>query len=507
MLKKVENMVKQARIIAGILESANFIRIISHYDCDGISSASIMVKAFIRAGKNFHLSFVNQLDEKKIEEAAKDAKERGMIVMFLDLGSGFLTEIQKHFNDKTTAIICDHHQVKGDIYSKNILHLNPVLYGIEDNISGSGVTYIVARAMSEKNRDLSELAITGAIGDAQIGSIGSDWGLMGLNKEILKDAVAEKKIRVDKGLRLFGRTSRPIHKVLEYSIDPYIPGITGSESASVQFLKEIGIELKENGKWRVLKDLTKEEQKKLATHIIVERIRGNVDNPDWIFGDVYELLDKNGYSDANEFATILNAFGKQGKANLGVALCLNVDWVFSKVNKILEGYRKDIGTAVNWIENNKDCVKETENAYYIIAGNNISEHIISNVASIINRSMLSDKPLFAFANMENGNIKVSARVDDSFVERGLSLMDIVSKAAEECGGYGGGHHGAAGATIPENKIESFIDTVEKKINKLLKQEKKIVEKSEEDKKMEDVKNGRETGEKMEGEGLVRYLST
>jgi len=503
MLERIEKIVKYAIKVAEAIKSSNYIRIISHYDSDGITSASIMVKALLRIGKPFHLSFVNQLDEEIIKNVARDAKEKNMSVVFLDLGSGFLNEIQNYFEKNITVVICDHHQVIGETYSKNIFHLNPVIYGIEDNISGSGVTYIVARAISEKNRDLSELAIIGAIGDAQVGSIGSDWGLMGLNKEILKDAVVEKKIKVDKGLRLFGRTTRPIHKVLEYSIDPYIPGITGSESASVQFLKEIGIELKNGNKWRVLKDLTDEEQKKLATHIILERIRGNVENPDWIFGDVYELLDKNEYSDANEFATILNAFGKQGKANLAVALCLNNEWAFEMVNTILEKYRKEIGSAVRWVESNKKHIKESENAYYIMAGKNISEHIISNVASIVNRSMLTDKLLFAFADTENGNVKVSARADDSFVDRGLSLMDIVSETAKEVGGYGGGHRGAAGATIPSDKVEKFIDAVDKKINKLLKQEKKIVDTGDN----KGAENGRKTKKEVEGKGLVQYLSS
>ena len=74
-------------------------------------------------------------------------------------------------------------------------------------------------------------------------------------------------------------------------------------------LQELGIKLKkENGEWRTLRDLTEEEQKRLASGIIAERVNGGQPNAEWIFGDVYELLDKGGECrDANEFATILNA--------------------------------------------------------------------------------------------------------------------------------------------------------------------------------------------------------
>ena len=73
---------------------------------------------------------------------------------------------------------------------------------------------------------------------------------MRLNNEILETAVKHRKIKVEKGLRLFGVHTKPIHKVLEYSTDPYIPGISGNESGAIQFLHQIGIEPKNGNKWK-----------------------------------------------------------------------------------------------------------------------------------------------------------------------------------------------------------------------------------------------------------------
>jgi RecJ-like exonuclease len=518
MLQKIEAMVRRAKEIAETIRYADSVRIISHYDADGISSAAIMVRALKRMNKRFHLTFVNQLDEDNIK---KFSKEDYNIVLFLDLGSGQLDAIQKHFNDRT-LIVSDHHQIQGGI-GKNMLHLNPVDFDIEDNISGSGVTYLIARSLGEENRDLSEFAIIGAIGDTQTGSIGNSWGVMGLNKEILKDAVVTKKLKVDKGLRIYGRYTRPIHKALEYSVDPYIPDISGSESKSVQFLKDIGIELKgEKGRWRSLADLSDEEQKKLASHIIVERMKGNVENPDWIFGDVYELLEKKDYRDANEFATVLNAFSKMGMSYLGLCLCLNTEDAFKQVGEVLRSYRKEIGKAIRLIEEGK-IVRKTENAYYIMAGKNISEHILSNATSIVCRSIFAELPVFAFAETEDGKVKVSARISDSMVSEGISINEIVSECAREVGGEGGGHPGAAGATIPMNSEDKFISFAEQKLNILkegvdvktgesgeykkpspkIKDKESSAEPVKSDGKKEDSKKR----EEVEGKGLVRYFSS
>ncbi len=518
-IESLEKIALKAKKISDVIASfPGEIRIISHYDCDGICSAAILVKALLREGKAFHLSFIKQLYEEDIIELKKENRK---LIVFTDMGSGQLGIIQKHLLGKgNKIIISDHHQVQGEVISDNVLHLNPVDFGIEENISGSGMAYLIARALCYENMDLSELGVIGAIGDSQIGSIGADWGLFGLNKEILKDAEKTGKIKIKKGLRLWGRNTRPVHKALEYSVDPYIPGVSGSESASVHFLQEIGIRLKdEAGKWRTLNDLSHEEVKTLASGIIKQRVAGNEDNPEHIFGDVYELLTKPEYSDANEFATLLNACGKTGNGFLGVALCLNDPLSFSEVKGILDNYRKDIGKALNWIYKNKESIRKTENANYITAGRNIPEHVASNVISIISKSaLLPDKPTFAFVDAENGTTKISARLSDSLVKQGLNLKDIMAQSASEADGEGGGHAGAAGAKIPRGNEEMFINTIEKIMkNRNVKKEVKSngatkSEGSEGRAKGEakaSIKTIREKrdSKKVEGKGLVRYLGS
>ncbi len=467
MIKGLERMIKEAIKAKDIIKNTTSrIMVVSHYDADGICSAAIMYKALRREGKDFHISIVKQLSENILENVSKAKPE---VVIFTDLGSGQINFIKKHLSCSIT-VICDHHEPQGEP-DESIIHINSLVAGIPEHISGSGVTYLFARTLNPENVDLSPLAIIGAIGDSQIDSIGIDWGLNGINKEILKEAGERGLMKVEKGLRLWGRYSRPLHKALEYSIDPYIPGISGSESAAVQFLQEAGIDPKKpDGGWRTISDLTIEEQRKLADEIIKERIRSNHENPEYVFGDVYELLDKpEEFRDANEFATMLNACGKMGKAYLGVMICLNMKNAYPEVKKVLEMYRREVGKGTSWLISNlknPDVVKKGH-GIYIFAGDNISEHIISNVVSIVNHSgVLPDKPIFGFANSEEG-IKISARISKKLGERGINLKEILSELSEKLGGQGGGHMHAAGAVIAKGKEMEFMRMSEEKLSKIL----------------------------------------
>lgn len=517
MLKKMQQLVTEAEKAKEWIKEANQIRVVSHYDADGICSASIMIKTLTRLNKDFHLSLVKQLSSRILESLAS---EKRSLIIFLDMGSGQIEGIKRHLAS-SKVIICDHHQPGGGA-NENIIHINSTLAGI-DSIAGSGVTYLLSKTIDQKNSDLAHFSVIGAIGDSQIDAIGFDWGLSGLNKEILKDAEANGKIKVSKGLRLWGRYTRPLHKALAYSIDPLIPGITGSESGSIQFLHDLGIPSKNCEEWRTIADMSPEEQKILASGIIRERVRANHENPEYIFGDVYDLLDKDGdFRDANEFATMLNACGKMESADLGVSLCLNVKSAFAKARDIFESYRREIGKGVNWIESNiksPDVVKHM-NGIYVFAGPNISEHMISNVISVINHSgLLPEKPLFGIADAEDG-VKISARASDALVGSGVKLNEIMSAVSEKLGGEGGGHMGAAAAVIPKEKQEEFINMTELILTTIIggkhgNEEQTQAEGRNWGQERGEAREGshtgpggrEDTGQKMEGKGLVQYTGS
>ncbi len=464
MLEKIEMLVRKAKKAADIIKKHEGpIRILADYDCDGITASAIIVKSLLKEGKSFHITNTRQIGEEEIKFLSGC---RETLLVFIDFGSGQLNNINNYLHDKDVVII-DHHQKQGEV-GERVVFVNPIEFDVSGDISSSGVSYIVARAMDMTNKDLAEIAVIGAIGDAQAGAIGPHWGVYGINAEILKDSISSKKMRVTKGLRIWGRNSRPLHKALEYSIDPYIPEVTGSESQAIQFLKEIGIDPRNGEGWRKLSDLSTEEEKRLASAIIIERIRTNHENPEWIFGDVYELVEKpQEYNNANEFATIINACGKSGNASLGIRLCLNDPEAFSEMPKVLDAYRRQIGKGLGWVYKNRGSMVPGDVGDYMLAGSSIPEHILSNVISIIHKTWDEKRMLFGFADSEKG-VKVSARASDFLVREGINLKDIVSEACRFVGGEGGGHAAASGGTIPKLSEHDFIKAVEGLVSDRLK---------------------------------------
>jgi RecJ-like exonuclease len=83
-----------------------------------------------------------------------------------------------------------------------------------------------------------------------------------------------------------------------------------------------------------------------------------------------------------------------------------------------------------------------------------------------------EKPLIAYANVEEeGLAKISARTMDSMTDKGVNLGDVMQVAAEKFKGKGGGHNVAAGAQVPKDKINAFIEVVNDLVGKQLKGEK------------------------------------
>ncbi len=68
--------------------------------------------------------------------------------------------------------------------------------------------------------------------------------------------------------------------------------------------------------------------------------------------------------------------------------------------------------------------------------------------------------LWIFDVASKGKVKVSSRGTKYLVSKGLDLSSALKKSAEKFGGNGGGHAVAAGATVPMDKEEEFLKSVD-----------------------------------------------
>jgi len=454
----IEEIERAAKILKAIVKEKK-VKIFSHYDADGLTSASILLKMFLRANVNFEVKILKQLTSRIVEKIKFTDED---VLIFSDLGSGQI-DLLKKFMEKTQVFILDHHEPIL-LQHPNLFHLNPLLFN-EEEISASIISYLFAKSFSIQNTDLIDLAIVGALGDEQ----DEGWVLKGLARKVLEEAENLGKITVTKGIRLYGRNTRPIHKTLELSFDPFIPGITGSESQAIQFLAELGIPVKDGNDWKKLKDLTIEEQKKLASAIILERLKFSHPNAVDIFGEIYTIVGRGEeFQDAREFATILNACGRTYNFDLAIKLCLGEE-DFAKVWEIMENYRKKISEAIKLLREEKMIIS-TENANFILAGNKIPDTLIGTIVSIaLNSNILnSNKPVFGLAENEEGELKVSARANKSL---NINLKEVLSHAVKQLKGEAGGHTHAAGALIDKNFQNDFVNIVDKKLGEMLGKEK------------------------------------
>jgi RecJ-like exonuclease len=465
---------KAAKLILETVEKDGLIHVFSHLDADGVAAAGVMGKALYRLDAKFRIRVMQWVDEKIIGEIVADKPQ---LVILTDFGSGYLQLLNEKVPNFKVAIL-DHHQITSKVDNSNFVQVNPHEYGLDGatDVSGSGVAYFVAKAMNPKNVDLAPVALVGALGDMQ--DKYDQRKFCCLNEIILHDAVNAGLVKVEKDLTFFGRETRPIHRTLATTTNPFIPGLSGEEDKALAFLASLNINIKQGEKWRALRDLNEEEKKRLcsalADYLLSKGLHLEVAS---LIGNIYVLTKEEPWTplrDAREFAVVLNSTGRMDRPSLGIAICMgDRGAAFEESNKILEDYRKNISKYLGWVMEKPERMKELNSIYVINGENFINEKIIGTVSSIIVAGLpSSEKPLIAYANVENENAaKFSSRTTEAAIRKGVNLGEVMRLASEKFGGKGGGHNIAAGAQVPFDKIEGFVKRVDELVGKQLRGEK------------------------------------
>jgi single-stranded-DNA-specific exonuclease len=474
----IDGFLAQAQVAAkAIQETAQkdgFISVFSHLDADGVAAAGVIGKALFRLGTRFRIRVMQWVDEKIIAEVTAGKPD---LVILCDFGSGYLDLLSEKIpNNK--IVILDHHQITSTSTNPNIVQLNPHSFGIDGSteVSGSGVTYFAAKALNNANLDLAPIALVGALGDMQ--DKYEQRSLKGLNEIIVTDAVFAGLLKVEKDLAFFGRETRPIHRTLATTTSPFIPGLSGEEDKALAFVVNLKIPLKQGDKFRALVDLDDEERKRLcsalADHLLSKGLHVEVDN---LIGYIYVFTKEEPNTelrDGREFSVLLNSTGRMDRPSLGIAICMgDRKAALEESSKILEDYRKNINKYLGWVSEKPERMREFQNTYVIYGESFINEKIIGTVSSIIVSTLSnSEKPLLAFANIEEENAaKFSARTTEAALRRGVNLGEVMRLASEANGGKGGGHNIAAGAQVPLDKIDAFLRTADELVGRQLKGEK------------------------------------
>ncbi|HLD15469.1 MAG TPA: DHH family phosphoesterase [Candidatus Nanoarchaeia archaeon] len=443
--QSLEALVAKFKSIKGV------VKIVGNLDSDGIAATSILIKAFENEKIKFAVSIVRQVDKNLLSELKN---EDYPIVFFVDLGSDYLTLMEKELNNKQVFIL-DHHAPEKKETSLNFI--NPILFDIDGTkeISAAGIAYFFAKFLNEKNIELAYLALIGAIGDIQ-----ENNGFKSLNNEILEDAVSSGKIEVKNSLKMFGIHTKPLYKVLQYSTNPYLPEITGNERAAIQFLESIDIKPKENNLWRKMEHLSEEELKRLITSITLKRLGS--DTEEELYGPIYLVNGESSESptrDAKEFSTLLNCCGRLGKSSLGLGACLGNKKLKEKAIDLLTQYRNEIINALSWFYKNKGKENVIEEKGFVIinAEERIRDTLIGTLASLISKSNVypDGTIIISMAHSLDDTTKISSRIS-GYAKSKMDLNNFMHEICSKLDGIGGGHKLAAGASIPQEKEAEFI---------------------------------------------------
>lgn len=411
------------------------VHIISHFDTDGITSAAIMVQSLKKLDKKFCLKIVTRLEEELIYNLPKNK-----IILFLDLASGMLDHIKKA--ELKNVFIIDHHEVSQEI-PEGIVMLNPMLHD-KEKISAAGLTYLFCKEMKPENKEFAKLAVLGMIGDFMEKSIDK------LGSNILEDGGTKKR----KGLLIYPST-RPLNRVLEYSSQPYIPGITGNPRGIIELLREVGIE-SVNGKFKSLIELNEEEMGKLVTAIM---LRNPKTKNKEIIGDIFLIKFFNKLEDARQLSAMVNACSRLGESSLALQFCMELPDSRREAETIHVRYKQHLISGLDFVSKTEKI--QGKGFMIINAKSHIKDTIIGTIASILsNSSMYEEGTIIITMAYYEDKIKVSAR---SVGRNGRNVREILSNVIDEVGGQVGGHEFAAGCTVSQEKEKKFIDTLKKNL--------------------------------------------
>lgn len=445
--------------IDGCVKNNRQIMVVTHMDCDGLTSGAIITKALIRAGVTCSLRSVPEFSADIISEMGQDTREFHVIT---DLGGGFAGDLDVGLGENW--IILDHHRIP-DQEQDHQRVINAWRYGMDGGVEicAGGMAYLAATALDRNNADLSPMAVVAALGDRQ--DQGDKRSLTGKNLEISDVAKSRGLLEVDLDLLLYGRETRPVASALAYTSQPYIKGITWERGNCAALLTGADIPLKDNGRWRTVADLSQEE-KSLIINAIAEYApgKGVTEAMSELVGHTYTLSgeERGGLlRDCREFGTMLNSCGRMGKAGVGMAVCMGDRGVsLSEAEAAIKRYRKRIREYMNIISSERWRTTVQDILVLVNAEGVVSETMTGTIASLISGSPLyAGKMIILWTGGDGNTIKFSGRKSRGCPDT-PRLDEIMSRGAQRLGGVGGGHDMAAGARIGKDKLDEFLDFIE-----------------------------------------------
>ncbi len=439
-----QKLLTDLNLAADIVRGHEYIHLYSHFDTDGITSAAIVAKALYREGKQFTVSIFPTLTELQMSVIENTPSE---CILVTDLGASYIPRFDAMDCD---VVVLDHHTVKED--AQRICYANPHKYGIDGMTSGCGASMalLFAITLNENNWDLSDLAITGIVGDRQHIN-----GLSGINIFIFDNASKKGFVKTQPGSLI---PVGSLNSELVLCTDPYIIGVSGDIDGVDKLLKEADI-----GPGKSNSDLTPEENAKLSSLICLKLLKQGVTR------DKLEECVRTRYflpawgTDAETLSSIVNACGRQELAGVGLATCLGDTAALEQAKRIDSESRQEVMNGVASIVNRNKVIQLEHIQWFDTSESGFTGMICGIVMSYAGDPT---KPVIGI-NCSEETAKVSSRGTFPLIDRGLNLAEAMDKGCAAVGGEGGGHRIAAGGSFDSTKRDEFLAAVNRIVGEQL----------------------------------------
>jgi single-stranded-DNA-specific exonuclease len=431
-------MAKRIKTAAELVRGgASIVRVVSHYDADGISAAGIICRALHGQGLQFHATLARKFDAAFFEALSTEGHA---LTIISDAGSAQIDLVEKLPGN---VIVLDHHTPKRE--SERVVQVNPHFFGVDGatELCGASLAYLLAHEIDICNADLFPYALAGIIGDKQ--SLG---GFRGVNASLVAQAVSAGIVVQEKGIALRGKT---ISSGIADSINPYFLGLTGNPAAASKLLAEAGLD---DG---APEDLDGEKLRLLASLLTLRLLESHV-QPESVAEFTAPRFEcpKLGM-DAAELSALVNASGRMDAPEIGLGACLGDMASLEKAKILRKAYRSKLKDGLVRLE--KEGAKELKAIQYFSTDG--ATFAGSEAGLGIQFILRKDKPVFALSP-DGADMSISARGNRSMVARGLHLGTVCA-LAENLGGRGGGHNVASGANVPLGKEGEFLSLADEMV--------------------------------------------
>ncbi|MGQ0605761.1 MAG: DHHA1 domain-containing protein [Candidatus Nitrosotenuis sp.] len=445
------------------IKNGKDISVVTHIDCDGLTSGAIITKALIRAGAKVTVRTAKEMSLQVIKNMKSDSRDFHVIT---DLGGGFAKQLNESLDQNW--FVLDHHEIPEEEHDNDCV-INAWKYGINGGteICAGGMAFLVAKSLDRRNQDLAPIAVVSALGDRQ--DQGEKKSFLGKNLDIIEDAKSLGSLQVDMDLLLVGRETRPLVDALAFTSQPFIEGLTWNRDTCLSLFKSAEISLKDGGRWRTPSDLTGDEKRLLIESITKFASSQNATQiMEELIGYTYTFPAEERRSflrDAREFSTMLNSCGRIGRSGVGIAICMgDRNRMLQEGENILLEYRKLIRDYMNILTNERWRTNDSARCVMVNGEGVIPETMTGTISSLLAGSPKNaGKIIILRTNSEENTIKFSSRKSIG-CKTDVNLSVLMKSGAQKFNGIGGGHDAAAGAKITKDKLDGFLDFLEDSVN-------------------------------------------